>query len=434
MELREAVRNGSLAEERSDCTASLAPTSEQLYLRFCARCAGLVAVKKLERWPNNWAAGAVARSDRSMPQTSSQDEGKHQRLLHHLGERVKELTALHEVVRLLQDSSVPLDEVLHQVVLLLPTAWQYPDIAVARIRIEGVVAMTPRFRETPWIQRASLTTSAGRRGSLEVGYLEEKPKEHEGPFLVEERNLINSLADSLSSYLTRREAEERLRDTHAQLQALSRQLMHLQEQERQQLAHDLHDEVGQALTALKMNLQTMQRIADTSMVQNSLHDSFNILDTLLGRVRDLSLDLRPSLLDHLGLVPAIRWYAIRQAERAGLQAQVDADSLPQDLPADMAVVCFRIVQEAVTNVLRHAKATQLDVVLRTTDSGFDLIVKDNGVGFRVSESMTEVEGRWAIGLVGMRERARALDGHIRIHSAPGRGTEVFAHIPWRQVG
>ena len=369
-----------------------------------------------------------------MSQTISEDEDKRQHLLHHLNERVKELTALHGVVRLLQDSSVPLDEVLHQVVLLLPPAWQYPDIAVARIRIDGVVAMTPRFRETPWMQRAALTTSAGRQGSLEVGYLEEKPKEHEGPFLVEERNLINSLADSLSSYLTRREAEEGLRDTHAQLQALSRQLMYLQEQERRQLAHDLHDEVGQALTALKMNLQTMQRVADMSAVQNSLFDSFGILDTLLARVRDLSLDLRPSLLDHLGVVPAIRWYAIRQAERAGLQVHVEADSLPEDLPPDMAVVCFRIVQEAVTNVLRHAKATQLDVVLRTTDSGFDLIVKDNGVGFRASESMTEVEGRWAIGLVGMRERARALKGHIKIHSAPGRGTEVFAHIPWRQAG
>lgn len=369
-----------------------------------------------------------------MAQAITQDEDKRQRLLHHLGERVKELTALHGVVRLLQDSHAPLDEVLHQVVLLLPPAWQYPDIAVARIRIDGTVAMTPGFRETLWMQRESLTTSAGSQGFLEVGYLEEKPEEHEGPFLLEERNLINSLADSLSSYLTRREAEEGVRDTHAQLQALSRHLMHLQEQERRQLAHDLHDEVGQALTALKLNLQTMQRIADTSTVQNSLHDSFNILDTLLARVRDLSLDLRPSLLDHLGLVPAIRWYTIRQAERAGLQAQVDADSLSQDLPADRAVVCFRIVQEAVTNVLRHAKATQLNVVLRTTDSGFDLIVKDNGVGFRVSESMTEVEGRWAIGLVGMRERARALEGDIRIHSAPGRGTEVFARIPWRHVG
>jgi signal transduction histidine kinase len=366
-----------------------------------------------------------------MSQVMSEDEDKRQRLLHHLGERVKELTALHGVVRLLQDSRVPLDEVLHQVVLLLPPSWQYPDIAVARIQIDGVVALTPRFRETPWMQCASLATSAGRQGSLEVGYLEEKPKEHEGPFLVEERNLINSLADTLSSYLSRREAEEGLRDTHAQLQALSRQLMYLQEQERRQLAHDLHDEVGQALTALKMNLQTMQRVADMSTVQHSLLDSFGILDTLLARVRDLSLDLRPSLLDHLGLVPAIRWYAIRQAERAGLQVHVEADSLPEDLPAERAVVCFRIVQEAVTNVLRHAKATQLDVVLRTTDSGFDLIVKDNGVGFRASESMTEVEGRWAIGLVGMRERARALEGQIRIHSGPGRGTEVFAHIPWK---
>jgi len=369
-----------------------------------------------------------------MSQDISQEQDKHERLLHHLGERVKELTALHGVVRLLQDSRVPLDEVLHQVVLLLPPAWQYPDIAVARIQIEGVAAMTPRFRETPWMQRASLTTSAERQGSIEVGYLEEKPQEYEGPFLVEERNLLNSLADSLSSYLTRREAEEGLRDTHAQLQALSRQLMHLQEQERRQLAHDLHDEVGQALTALKMNLQTMERVADLSPVQPSLHDSFGILDTLLARVRDLSLDLRPSLLDHLGLVPAIRWYAIRQAERAGLQVHVEADSLPEELAADRAVVCFRIVQEAVTNVLRHAKATQLDVVVRTTDSGFTLIVKDNGVGFRASESMTEVEGRWSIGLVGMRERARAVGGYLKLHSALGRGTEVFAHIPWRQSG
>jgi len=133
-------------------------------------------------------------------------------------------------------------------------------------------------------------------------------------------------------------------------------------------------------------------------------------------------------------VPAIRWYAIRQAERAGLQVHVEADSLPEELAADRAVVCFRIVQEAVTNVLRHAKATQLDVVVRTTDSGFTLIVKDNGVGFRASESMTEVEGRWSIGLVGMRERARAVGGYLKLHSALGRGTEVFAHIPWRQSG
>ena len=242
--------------------------------------------------------------------------------------------------------------------------------------------MTPRFCETLWMQRAALATSVGHHGYLEVGYLEERPTEHEGPFLVEERNLINSLADSLSSYLTRREAEEGLRETHAQLQALSRQLMYLQEQERQQLAHDLHDEVGQALTALKMNLQTMQLVANISPVQNSL--------------LTVSVFWIPYLRE-CGISP---WTCGRRCSTtwgwcqpsAGIlsgkpsgpvsSAHVDADSLLQDLPGDMAVVCFRIVQEAVTNVLRHAKATQLDVVLRTNASGFDLIVKDNGVGFR----------------------------------------------------
>jgi signal transduction histidine kinase len=373
--------------------------------------------------------GPAMSSNRTLPIESSQNEEERQRLLHHLGERVKELTALHGTVHLLQDRTKPLREVLLEVVALLPPAWQYPEITVARIQLDGLTVATPGFRETPWTQRAPLSTSTGRRGAIEVVYLAERPAEREGPFLIEERHLIDSLADSLSSYLIRREAEEALHEAHAQLQALSRQLMHVQEQERRALAHDLHDEVGTALTALKMNLQTMQRVGDTSQVKSTLGDSLGILDTLLKRVRDLSLDLRPSLLDDLGLGPAIRWYVMRQAERAGIEARVDAESLPHELPADKAVVCFRIVQEAVTNVLRHAGATQLEVALRKAGSGFDLSIKDNGRGFRVSERMAEAGDRWTLGLLGMRERARTLGGILTIHSDPARGTEVVAQIP-----
>ena len=360
-----------------------------------------------------------------------QSNEERQRLLHHLGERVKELTALHGAVRLLQDRTKPLEDVMSKVVALLPPAWQYPDVTVARIQFDGVTVATPRFKETTWVQRALLATSTGRQGVIEVAYLEEKPAEKEGPFLVEERHLIDSLADSLSSYLTRREAEEKLREAHGQLLALSRQLMQVQEQERRSLAHDLHDEVGTALTALKMNLQTMQRVADTSSVASTLNDSLNILDSLLKRVRDLSLDLRPSLLDDLGLVPAIRWYVARQAQRAGIVAHVDADSPAMDLSADKAVVCFRIVQEAVTNVLRHAKSSRLEVALRKTGSGFELSIKDDGVGFPVSETMAGAADRWTLGLLGMRERARALGGTLTIHSEPKQGTTVLARIPWR---
>ena len=123
------------------------------------------------------------------------------------------------------------------------------------------------------------------------------------------------------------------------------------------------------------------------------------------------------------------WYVIRQAERAGIEARVDAEPLLQELATDRAVVCFRIVQEAVTNVLRHAGATRLDVALRKARSGFELSIKDNGRGFRVSERRAEAPDRWTLGLLGMRERARTLGGNLTIQSDPGRGTEVVAQIP-----
>lgn len=373
--------------------------------------------------------GPATSSARTPVKGENQSEEDRQRLLHHLGERIKELTALHGTVRILQDRTKPLEEVLSQIAALLPPAWQYPDVAVARIQFDGSMVATPEFKETRWMQRAALSTSSGRRGFIEVAYLQEKPAETEGPFLVEERHLIDSLADSLSSYLTRREAEEQLREAHAQLQALSQQLMQVQEQERRRLAHDLHDEMGTALTALKMNLQTMQRVAGTAQVTTSLSDSLSILDSLLKRVRDLSLDLRPSLLDDLGLVPAIRWYVTRQAERAGIQARVDAEAFSRELPAETAVVCFRIVQEAVTNVLRHAKASKLEVSLKNTESGFDLSITDNGIGFPVSVTMAEAADRRTLGLLGMRERARALRGTMTVRANPYRGTQILAHIP-----
>lgn len=354
-----------------------------------------------------------------------------QEILHHLRERVKELTALHGVVRVLQGNTKPLNEIFREIVTLIPPAWQYPEVAAARIRFEGLIVTTPSFRETAWMQRATLVTAKGMSGSIEVVYLEERPNEREGPFLLEERLLIDSLTDSVSSFLTRREAEESLRVAHAQLQTLSRQLMQVQERERRQLAHDLHDEIGQAVTAIKMNLQTMQRVADTSAVQERLDDSLGMLDKILQRVRDLSLDLRPSLLDDLGLAPAVRWYVERQAQRAGLVAEVEAEHVPQRLEPDLAVACFRIVQESITNILRHAKATTIHVDLRQTDQWLDLCVRDDGIGFSSRETSALAANRPSLGLLGMQERAQALGGTISIESLPGQGTEVRVRIPLR---
>lgn len=354
---------------------------------------------------------------------------EHKRLRHLFGERVKELTALHRAVRLLQDSAKPIEEVLSQIVALLPPAWQYPEITVARITFDDMVFTTPTFIESPWKQTASWITADGAKGTIEVIYREARAQEAEGPFLAEERDLINSLADSLSSYLNRRRAELALREAHERLKALSQQLMEVQEKERRHIATDLHDEIGQALTVVKMNLQTMQRLSDTSAIAIPLKDSSNVIDQTLQHVRNLSLDLRPSLLDDLGLVPAVRWYLSRQAERTGWNMDVQVDESLPPLPQSVAIACFRVIQEAATNIMRHSKATRVSVSLQRDEGDLLLVVRDNGVGFDVQKALDNAAKGQSMGLLGMQERIRFLNGSISIESASGHGTEIRVRIP-----
>lgn len=352
-----------------------------------------------------------------------------ERVLHTLEERIKELTALHKAVRVMQDNAKSSSEVLQAIVGLLPPAWQYPEVTAARIIFDGVAFVTPNFRTTPWMQHAPVKTIAGQNGIIEVVYLQEQSPEVEGPFLAEERDLINSLADSVSSYLDRKQAEAALRQTHERLQALSQQLMHVQEQERRHLARELHDEIGQALTAVKMNLQTLQRGSGASPIGPSLADSITIIDQIMQHVRDLSLDLRPSLLDDLGLVSAVRWYVSRQAERAGWDAEVLAEESLSHLPADMAVTCYRIVQEAVTNAMRHAEARHISVALHKDDRELEIVIRDDGLGFNVMNAQQRAAQGQSLGLLGMEERIRLFEGRLSIRSSPGQGTEIMASIP-----
>lgn len=356
-------------------------------------------------------------------------EDERRRLLHILGERVKELTALHQAVRLLQDSAAPPSQVLQSIVALLPPAWQYPEITAARITFDSLTFETPNFKRSSWSQAADIVTYDNKCGRLEVVYLEERPAEDEGPFLAEERSLINSLADSLASYLNRKQAESELLQAHQRLRALSQQLLHVQEQERRNLARDLHDEVGQALTAVMMNLQTMERQAPLEGLAPTLAETKVIIDKMMQRVRDLSLDLRPSLLDDVGLVAAVRWYVERQVGRAGLAVELVADESLSKLPPDVTTACFRVIQEAVTNVLRHAKATRLGITVQERAGEVHLSVQDNGIGFKVAQALERAAMGNSLGLIGMQERVSFIGGELSIDSAPGGGTTIIARMP-----
>jgi signal transduction histidine kinase/DNA-binding NarL/FixJ family response regulator len=212
-------------------------------------------------------------------------------------------------------------------------------------------------------------------------------------------------------------------------QILSQQLMEAQEAERRHLARELHDEIGQALTAVKINLQAVQRATGETGPLPRLEESVAIVDRALQQVRNLSLDLRPSLLDDLGLVAALRWYLDRQAQRAGLAAEFVADPPGIRASTGLETACFRVAQEALTNVVRHAHAKQVRVEVHLRGAELQLLVQDDGTGFDVVAARRRAAGGGSLGLLGMQERVLLIRGRIEIRSTPGQGTEILVRLP-----
>jgi PAS domain S-box-containing protein len=226
----------------------------------------------------------------------------------------------------------------------------------------------------------------------------------------------------------RKRAAEALEAANRQLRILSAQLFHIQEEERRHLARELHDEIGQALTAAKINLKIVAPELP-AQVAGRLDDSIEILDRLLSQVRQLSLDLHPSLLEDLGLVPALRSLLDQQAHRAGLRTQFFTAEPFENLGAETQIVGFRIAQEAITNVLRHAGAQQISVHLHTRAGWLEMKIVDDGTGFDLAESERHAHEGLGFGLMGMRERAALVGGRVEIISSPSAGTTVEVFLP-----
>ncbi len=227
----------------------------------------------------------------------------------------------------------------------------------------------------------------------------------------------------------RKRAEEEGRRTRERLRTLSQQLMDAQESERRHIARELHDEIGQALTIVKINLQTMQRVSDPALTVQRAEESIKIVELTLQQVRNLSLSLRPSLLDDLGLIAAVRWYLDRQSKSAGFALQFNADPLTKRPPSEIETACFRIVQEAITNIIKYSGAKEVDVAMRQVDKSLELIIRDTGIGFDVKSAQAKAAGGGSLGLLSMAERVALIGGTFDIGSEPGKGTEICARLP-----
>lgn len=222
----------------------------------------------------------------------------------------------------------------------------------------------------------------------------------------------------------RRRATEELRRYAEQLQTLSRLLVDAQETERRRIAHELHDEIGQTLTLLKLSLDTAAD-APSEQARARLQDASRRTHELIAAVRNLSLELRPSMLDDFGLLPALLWLGDRFAGRT--QVHIEHSGVEgQRFNPEVEIAAYRIAQEALTNIVRHADTGRATVRLQADAAMLEVEVEDGGRGFDTAAALA---AGCSIGLHGMRERATALGGELRFVSAPGKGTRVMARLP-----
>ena len=218
------------------------------------------------------------------------------------------------------------------------------------------------------------------------------------------------------------QAQDGLHASHERSRSLSRRLMEQQEHDRGALARELHDQLGQSLVAIFLNLQAIKGELPPAL-RARVPESMRIIQEMIEQVQTLAFELRPSILDEVGLVEALRNLVRRHGERAGVRATLTATPADARAPVEIETACFRIVQEALSNVARHARARHVEVTLTAEDGALEVTVRDAGVGFNVARLRT------SLGLVGMGERADFAGGRLDIESAAGAGTTLRARFP-----
>src|ERR1051325_9385835 len=225
----------------------------------------------------------------------------------------------------------------------------------------------------------------------------------------------------------RRRAQEQLRQSHEQLRSLSVYLQHVREEEQIRIAREVHDELGQQLTGLKLELTWLagRLPKNVRAVQEKARSMSAHIDETIQAVRRIASELRLGLLDTAGLLAALEWQAHQFQKQTGIACDVKASIKETLWDQDLNTAFFRIFQEAMTNIIRHANATKVHVLLHETPTHLVLEVKDNGRGI----SDAEIHNMKSIGLLGMRERAALLNGEVQIHGEQGKGTEVKVRIP-----
>ncbi len=394
-------------------------------------------------------------------------------ILQNLRERVKELTALHRTARILQDHNRPVAETVRMVVDLLPNAWQYPEVTVSRIRFDRLEVNSERFRPTQFKQVAMFVTRSGESGSIEIYYLEERPASFEGPFLAEERDLIDSLAEMLRAYFQRKSDDESLQQAHdhleqeviartaeleamnealqdqigdykiaqqridsyqKQLRRLASELSLTEARERRAIASDLHDHIGQALAFMKMKLTRFRSDTIFCGFERSIDEILGLLNQTIQYTRTLTFEISPPVLYELGLPSAIEWLGEQFQKKYDIETKVSVSADKLVLKEEIQVALFKSLQELLNNAAKHAHASRVEVEMKVSRGSTIVTVSDNGSGFDLSRLESSNGNKEGFGLFSIRERLNYLGGQLEIESSTGRGARFTMRVPHTAEG
>jgi len=247
--------------------------------------------------------------------------------------------------------------------------------------------------------------------------------------LSRERSAGQALLEAEFAERTRdlSEARSGLEQAGVRLRDLSSRVINAQEQERQRIARELHDETGQALTVIRMHLAELAQHGDPDGTRVAA--CIEVANRANAHIRGVALSLRPPMLDDLGLVDAIEWALEQQTAAVGWRGVFEAGDADRRFPFEVETACFRIAQEALTNAARYSHASEVKVALRIVARELELTVTDNGRGFELERSGSADERKKHIGLLSMRDRASLAGGRLEVDTAPGRGTRIRACFP-----
>ena len=245
--------------------------------------------------------------------------------------------------------------------------------------------------------------------------------------------LLEDITERRNTEEEKRRLIEQLRTGRERLRELSRRIVELQETERREIARELHDEVGQTLTALSINLNIIENLVPKEVLaklKDRIDDSQKLVEETMMRVRDVMARLRPPVLDDYGLVAALNWYNGQFMKRNGIPAALilKGEEVAPRLPLGTEIAMFRIAQEALNNVVKHAKASQVTLILENRGDSVRMVIDDNGGGFD-PEALRRNGAQPGWGLINMRERAESVGGQLEIESTPGKGTKVIVEVP-----